>query len=96
MNEAARLQNYYASIPATKYNYELIHYDLEYDNVFYDEVTGACNVIVFKDAMYHWYAMDIKQVVCKIIYSLKLLNTKNNAFWTGIVMHLLTQRIVHV
>ncbi|MCM3746087.1 phosphotransferase [Paenibacillus pasadenensis] len=61
--EAERLKNYFSSIPMTKENFGLIHYDFEYDNVFYDEETGSCNVIDFDDSMYHWYAMDIDQAL---------------------------------
>ena len=56
LQETKLLQDYFDSIPMTKNNFELIHYDFEYDNVFYDE-----NVIDFDDAMYHWYVMDIEQ-----------------------------------
>ncbi|WP_078380742.1 phosphotransferase enzyme family protein [Sutcliffiella halmapala] len=59
--ETKLLQDYFDSIPKTKSNYGLIHYDFEYDNVFYDEVSKSCNVIDFDDAMYHWYVMDIEQ-----------------------------------
>ncbi|WP_245585967.1 phosphotransferase enzyme family protein [Paenibacillus pinihumi] len=57
--EARLLRDFFATIPATKANYGLIHYDFEYDNVFYDEATRSCHVIDFDDAMYHWYALDI-------------------------------------
>ncbi|MBW7456425.1 phosphotransferase enzyme family protein [Paenibacillus sepulcri] len=61
--ETRLLRNYFAIIPVTDRNYGLIHYDFEYDNVFYDEATKSCNVIDFDDAMYHWYAMDIEQAL---------------------------------
>lgn len=38
----------------------MIHYDFEFDNVFYDDESTTCNIIDFDDAMYHWYAMDIE------------------------------------
>ena len=63
ITEAQLLQHYFASIPRTTSNFGLIHYDFEYDNVFYDEASGSCNVIDFDDAMYHWYAMDIEQAL---------------------------------
>ncbi|MNC20867.1 homoserine kinase [compost metagenome] len=61
--ETALLRDYFASVPKTQANYGLIHYDFEYDNVFYDEQTQTCNVIDFDDAMYHWYVMDIEQAL---------------------------------
>jgi Ser/Thr protein kinase RdoA (MazF antagonist) len=61
--EVKLLQDFFATIPLTKANFGLIHYDFEYDNVFYDEVTKSCNVIDFDDAMYHWYMMDIEQTL---------------------------------
>ncbi|MDP4096390.1 phosphotransferase [Paenibacillus sp. P96] len=61
--ETELLQDYFASLPRSPMNYGLIHYDFEYDNVFYDDQSGSCNVIDFDDAMYHWYAMDIEQAL---------------------------------
>jgi Ser/Thr protein kinase RdoA (MazF antagonist) len=61
--ETKLLKDYFDSIPITKSNFGLIHYDFEYDNVFYDEVSNSCNVIDFDDAMYHWYVMDIHQAL---------------------------------
>ncbi len=43
-------------------NYGLIHYDFEFDNVFYDKNANFCSVIDFDDGMYNWYTMDIAQV----------------------------------
>lgn len=64
--EARLLRNYFASLPVTKSNFGLVHYDFEYDNVFYDETTHSCHVIDFDDAMYHWYAMDIEQALASL------------------------------
>lgn len=61
--ETALLRDYFASVPKSQANYGLIHYDFEYDNVFYDEQTHTCNVIDFDDAMYHWYVMDIERAL---------------------------------
>ena len=44
-------------------NYGLVHYDFEPDNVFYDENTGACHVIDFEDGMYHFFLVDVEQVL---------------------------------
>lgn len=63
LNELHLLRDYFNSIPITKFNFGLIHYDFEFDNVFYDEETQSCNVIDFDDAMYHWYVMDIEQAL---------------------------------
>lgn len=61
--ETALLRDYFASIPKPQDAYGLIHYDFEYDNVFYDDETKICHVIDFDDAMYHWYAMDMEQAL---------------------------------
>lgn len=61
--EIKLLRAYFASLPKSSKNYGLIHYDFEYDNVFYDEDTKSCYVIDFDDAMYHWYGMDIEQAL---------------------------------
>lgn len=61
LKETLLLQDYFDSIPKTNNNFGLIHYDFEFDNVFYDEEYNSCNVIDFDDAMYHWYVMDIEQ-----------------------------------
>ncbi|GIO26322.1 phosphotransferase enzyme family protein [Ornithinibacillus bavariensis] len=61
LRETKLLQDYFADIPMTKKTFGLIHYDFEYDNVFYDENTKSCNIIDFDDSMYHWYVMDIEQ-----------------------------------
>ncbi|XEC93710.1 phosphotransferase enzyme family protein [Paenibacillus tarimensis] len=63
LTETKLLRDFFASIPKTNRNFGLIHYDFEYDNVFYDEESGSCNVIDFDDAMYHLYAMDIEQAL---------------------------------
>ncbi|GMK41202.1 hypothetical protein PCCS19_42580 [Paenibacillus sp. CCS19] len=63
LREVERLRMYFDSLPKTMHNYGLIHYDFEFDNVFYDEAAGSCNAIDFDDAMYHWYAMDIEQAL---------------------------------
>ncbi|MCL6602852.1 MAG: phosphotransferase [Paenibacillus sp.] len=61
--ETKILRDYFASIPKSERNFGLIHYDFEYDNVFYDEESNSCNAIDFDDSMYHWYAMDIEQAL---------------------------------
>ncbi|MGF7034879.1 Ser/Thr protein kinase RdoA (MazF antagonist) [Paenibacillus mucilaginosus] len=61
--EAARLREYFTGLPVRASNYGLIHYDFEYDNVFFDEASSVCHAIDFDDAMYHWYAMDIEQAL---------------------------------
>lgn len=44
-------------------NYGLVHYDFEPDNVFYDESSGMCHAIDFEDGMYHFFLVDIEQVL---------------------------------
>lgn len=63
LTEARLLRDYFSLIPITKNNFGLIHFDFEYDNVFYDQASQSCNVIDFDDAMYHWYAMDFEQAL---------------------------------
>lgn len=55
------LKEFLTSLPITDENYGLIHYDFEFDNVFYDESTKDIIPIDFDDAMYHWFAMDIER-----------------------------------
>ncbi|SDW18014.1 phosphotransferase enzyme family protein [Paenibacillus sp. CF384] len=62
-SEVQLLRDYFAVLPIHSQNYGLIHYDYEYDNVFYDYETKRCYAIDFDDAMYHWYAMDIEQAL---------------------------------
>jgi Ser/Thr protein kinase RdoA (MazF antagonist) len=83
--EAEWLQEYLGSIPKSKSNYGLVHYDFEYDNVFYDNETKSCNVIDFDDSMYHWYAMDIlqAQVSLQDYISAELCNHKKQCFIEG-------------
>ena len=63
IQELALLRREFASIPMDQDHYGLIHFDFEPDNVFYDEGIQGCSVIDFDDAMYHWYVMDIIQVL---------------------------------
>lgn len=60
-DEVNLLQAYFSNLLKSNENYGLVHYDFEFDNVFYDEETQSCNVIDFDDSMYHWYVMDIEQ-----------------------------------
>ena len=61
LEEVNLLKTYFSRLPKSTDIFGLVHYDFELDNVFYDEITGTCNVIDFDDAMYHWYVMDIEQ-----------------------------------
>ncbi|WP_099205157.1 phosphotransferase enzyme family protein [Scatolibacter rhodanostii] len=61
--ELASIKDLLAKLPANTLSYGLVHYDFEFDNVFYDEGTHSCSVIDFDDGMYHWYALDIVQVL---------------------------------
>ncbi|MCG3088941.1 phosphotransferase enzyme family protein [Sporosarcina cyprini] len=61
--ETEKLRAYFDSIPKELSNYGLIHYDFEFDNVFYDETSRSCFAIDFDDSMYHWYIMDVVQAM---------------------------------
>ena len=63
LEEVKLLDRYFSALPVNRENYGLVHYDFEFDNVFYDKSTNACHVIDFDDAMYHWYIMDIEQAL---------------------------------
>lgn len=83
--ETKLLRDYFASVPKTQMNYGLVHYDFEYDNVFYDDKSKSCNVIDFDDAMYHWYAMDIEQALDSLQDCIpsELFNHKKQCFLDG-------------
>lgn len=61
--ELSMLRAYFSKLTATKENYGLVHYDFEFDNVFYDDITKTYNPIDFDDGMYHWFALDIEQTI---------------------------------
>ncbi|GIN87137.1 hypothetical protein J6TS2_35230 [Heyndrickxia sporothermodurans] len=85
LKETQLLQAYFDSIPITKSNFGLVHYDFEYDNVFYDEISKACYVIDFDDAMYHWYVMDIEKALDSLQDCIppKMLEQKTSCFMDG-------------
>ena len=60
--ELAAVEAILDSLPVTKGNYGLIHYDFEPDNVFWDEGKKECSVIDFDDGIYCWYGLDLEQV----------------------------------
>jgi len=47
------------TLSKTSLNYGLVHYDYEFDNLFFDETSKKIHVIDFDDAVYHWYVMDL-------------------------------------
>lgn len=59
IEELNRIEKWLNSLPVTKENYGLIHYDFELDNVFFKEKSNEFDVIDFDSSMYHWYVMDI-------------------------------------
>ncbi len=70
------LEKVLTDLPITDYNYGLIHYDFDPDNLFYVQETGVFTPIDFDDSLYHWYVMDIecaldsvKQVVSEKQYN---------------------------
>lgn len=66
MREADKLTEIFQTIPVTEDNYGLVHYDFESDNIFYDRDTNEIIPIDFDDSMYHWYVMDVEQVLDNI------------------------------
>lgn len=84
-NELGMLKEYFSRMPLNPTNYGLIHYDFETDNVFYDEASGACSVIDFDDAMYHWFAMDIVQALDSLMKELsrEVFTQKKAVFLAG-------------
>lgn len=85
INEINILENFFSSILKSERNFGLIHYDFEFDNVFFDEETNSCYVIDFNDAMYHWYAMDIVQALDDLQEntSIELFHQKKECFING-------------
>lgn len=57
--ELDQLKDAFSHLPKTSRTYGLIHYDFEFDNVFYDVDQHQISVIDFDDMMYHFYGMDI-------------------------------------
>lgn len=62
IEECRKIYRLMSALPADKFNYGLVHYDFEPDNVFYDEKTDCCSVIDFDDGMYNFYLLDIENV----------------------------------
>jgi Ser/Thr protein kinase RdoA (MazF antagonist) len=60
------LLEFLSNIEADKNNYGLIHYDFEFDNVFFNEADKKYSIIDFDDSVYHWFAMDIEQSIDSI------------------------------
>ena len=61
--EAETVEQELSKLKQTKENFGLVHYDFEPDNVFYNEEDGNCHVIDFEDGMYHFFLVDIEQVL---------------------------------
>lgn len=64
--ETRLLNDFFSKLPINEQIYGMIHYDMELDNIFYDQLTDMLNIIDFDDSMYHWYAMDIERVLANI------------------------------
>lgn len=58
-----RLERELSALGRDAFQYGLVHYDFEPDNVFFDPDTGLCHAIDFDDGLYCWYAMDIEQAL---------------------------------
>ena len=63
LNEAEAVKQELAKLEQSKENFGLVHYDFEPDNVFYNEDDGSCWVIDFEDGMYHFFLVDLEQVL---------------------------------
>lgn len=85
LRELKEVKRQLASLLQQANNYGLVHYDFEMDNVFYDEKTKSCWVIDFDDGMYHWYALDVEQVLFSFKEELDdtILKSAENAFMEG-------------
>lgn len=85
LSELEKVKSNLVNLLQKKDNYGLIHYDFEMDNVFYDEKTKSCSVIDFDDGMYHWFALDVEQVLFSLREELdgKILKHAEEAFMEG-------------
>ena len=63
LKEAEEVEQELSKLKQTKETFGLVHYDFEPDNVFYNAENGSCHVIDFEDGMYHFYLLDIEQVL---------------------------------
>ena len=61
--EAEAVEQELSKLKQTKETFGLVHYDFEPDNVFYNEEDNSCQVIDFEDGMYHFFLVDIEQVL---------------------------------
>ncbi len=61
--EAEAVEQELSKLKQTKEAFGLVHYDFEPDNVFYKEEDNSCQVIDFEDGMYHFFLVDIEQVL---------------------------------
>lgn len=61
--EAEAVEQELSKLKQTKETFGLVHYDFEPDNVFYKEEDNSCQVIDFEDGMYHFFLVDIEQVL---------------------------------
>lgn len=63
LKEAQMVEQELTKLELTKETFGLVHYDFEPDNVFYNEEDGNCYVIDFEDSMYHFFLVDVEQVL---------------------------------
>ena len=61
--KADEVEQELSKLKQTKETFGLVHYDFEPDNVFYNEEDNSCQVIDFEDGMYHFFMVDIEQVL---------------------------------
>lgn len=63
MQETERIARELELLEKSQETFGLVHYDFEPDNVFYNEEDGRCHVIDFEDGMYHFFLVDVEQVL---------------------------------
>ena len=63
LKEAEKVEQELTKLELTKETFGLVHYDFEPDNVFYNEEDCSCYVIDFEDSMYHFFLIDVEQVL---------------------------------
>lgn len=71
VHEAEKVAQELSFLEKNQETYGLVHYDFEPDNVFYNEGDGNCHVIDFEDGMYHFFLVDIEQVLDALCEELK-------------------------
>ncbi len=61
LKKLLELQKQFSTLPRTRQNYGLIHYDFEPDNLFVEKDSTTVSVIDFDDCHHNFFVMDILQ-----------------------------------